>query len=153
MVWSGPWLLRFGFTDDTEAPPGRWMDAGLRRDDDAAQRWATAIFEGSCPLHPRLKGTAFQQAVWTALLTVPRGDTISYARLAAMAGHPQAARAVGSAVAANPIAVVVPCHRVVRGDGSAGGYRWGTARKQALIAWEQGGRQLLPMLDPQREPA
>ena len=151
MVWSGPWLLRFGFMDDTGGPTGRWIDAGLQRDDDAAERCAAAIFEGSCPLRPWLKGSAFQQTVWRALLTVPRGDTVSYARLAAMAGHPLAARAVGSAVAANPIAVVVPCHRVVRGDGSAGGYRWGTARKQALLASEQRWRQPLLVADPPQD--
>lgn len=147
MVWSGPWLLRFGFTDRPGEPAGRWSDAGLQRDDDAAARLAAAIFEGTCPLRPWLKGSAFQQAVWRALLTVPHGGTVSYARLAAMAGHPQAARAVGSAVGANPIAVVVPCHRVVRGDGSPGGYRWGAARKAALLAWEQGWEQPLLMRD------
>lgn len=137
MVWSGRWLLRFGFTDDPGGSPGRWSDAGLRRDDDASARLAASIFEGTCPLRPWLKGSVFQEAVWRALLTVPRGGTVSYARLAAMAGHPQAARAVGSAVAANPIAVIVPCHRVVRCDGSTGGYRWGTTRKAALLAWER----------------
>lgn len=83
-----------------------------------------------------VRGTAFQQRVWQALTRIPRGRTIDYAGLAAELGLPRAARAVAAACAANPLAVLVPCHRVVRGDGALAGYRWGLARKQALLARE-----------------
>jgi len=83
-----------------------------------------------------LRGTAFQHRVWDALRRVPAGTTLSYAQLARRIGLPQGARAVARAVAANPVAILVPCHRVVRSDGSAGGYRWGLERKRALLALE-----------------
>nr|WP_298132810.1 methylated-DNA--[protein]-cysteine S-methyltransferase [uncultured Pseudoxanthomonas sp.] len=85
-----------------------------------------------------LLGTGFQQRVWEALMKIPAGDTVSYAGLAQSLGAPRAARAVASACAHNRIAVVVPCHRVIRGDGSPGGYRWGLPRKQQLLARERG---------------
>ena len=83
-------------------------------------------------------GTAFQQSVWQALLAIPTGGTTSYAELGRRLGRPQAARAVGAAVGRNPISFVVPCHRVLRGDGTLGGYHWGLTRKRALIGWETG---------------
>lgn len=83
-----------------------------------------------------IQGTAFQEQVWTELRRVPPGKTVSYAELARRLGRPKAARAVAGAVAANRLAVVVPCHRVVRRDGSLSGYRWGAARKRALLAAE-----------------
>ena len=84
-----------------------------------------------------VRGTAFQEAVWAELSRVPPGETVSYAVLAARAGKPGAARAAGSACGANPLALVVPCHRAQRGDGSPGGYAWGLERKQALLAREK----------------
>lgn len=83
-----------------------------------------------------IRGTAFQQRVWQALRKVPFGTTISYAELAASIGAPRAIRAVASACAANKLAVAIPCHRVVRTDGSLSGYRWGVARKRALLECE-----------------
>lgn len=83
-------------------------------------------------------GTAFQQAVWRELSRVPPGESVSYAGLAARAGKPGAARAAGTACGSNPVAVLVPCHRARRGDGSAGGYAWGLERKAALLAREGG---------------
>lgn len=83
-----------------------------------------------------LQGTPFQLAVWRALREIPAGSTCSYAELATRLGRPSAARAVAGACAANAVAVLVPCHRVVRADGSLSGYRWGVARKQALLATE-----------------
>ena len=82
------------------------------------------------------RGSAFQQRVWQALRTVPAGATASYADIARRIGSPQAVRAVARACAANAIAVAIPCHRVVHADGRLGGYRWGAARKQALLARE-----------------
>lgn len=81
-------------------------------------------------------GTPFQQAVWTVLRQIPPGQTRHYSELAQQLGRPQAVRAVASACAANVLAVIIPCHRVVRRDGSPSGYRWGVARKQALLARE-----------------
>ena len=84
-----------------------------------------------------LVGTAFQKRVWDALMKIPVGQTRSYAELADALGAPKAARAVASACASNRIAVVVPCHRIIRGDGSLGGYRWGLPIKQALLERER----------------
>ena len=86
------------------------------------------------PLHPQ--GTAFQQAVWQALLRIPRGGTTSYGRLGADIGKPAAVRAVGAAVGRNPISVVVPCHRVLGSDGSLTGYAGGLDRKIRLLQLE-----------------
>lgn len=84
-----------------------------------------------------LIGTAFQKRVWDALMKIPAGQTRSYADLAAQLGAPRAARAVASACARNKVAIVVPCHRVVRGDGSLGGYRWGLPLKQQVLQRER----------------
>jgi AraC family transcriptional regulator of adaptative response/methylated-DNA-[protein]-cysteine methyltransferase len=83
-----------------------------------------------------IHGTAFQQRVWRALQTIPSGSTASYAEVARRIGSPTAVRAVAGACASNPIAVAIPCHRVVRSDGNLGGYRWGVERKRALAARE-----------------
>ena len=95
------------------------------------------------PDHSRLglpldvQGTAFQRRVWLALQEIPAGDTVSYADIASLVGKPKAARAIAQACAANPLAVAIPCHRVVRGNGQLGGYRWGVERKQFLIDRER----------------
>lgn len=91
-----------------------------------------------------IRGTAFQRRVWQALTQVPGGSTISYARLARQIGAPKAVRAVGSACAANTIAVAIPCHRAVRSDGSLSSYRWGVERKRALLAKESSASDELP---------
>ncbi|HLJ85671.1 MAG TPA: methylated-DNA--[protein]-cysteine S-methyltransferase [Candidatus Angelobacter sp.] len=83
-----------------------------------------------------IRGTAFQQRVWRALLEIPSGSTASYADIARKLGRPSAIRAVAKACAANPLAVLVPCHRVVRSDGTLSGYRWGVERKRALLERE-----------------
>jgi AraC family transcriptional regulator, regulatory protein of adaptative response / methylated-DNA-[protein]-cysteine methyltransferase len=83
-----------------------------------------------------LMGTAFQQRVWQALMKIPVGETLSYAQLAEQLRMPKAARAVASACAKNKCAVVVPCHRIIRGDGSLGGYRWGLPLKEKILAGE-----------------
>lgn len=83
-----------------------------------------------------VRATAFQQRVWKALQAIPRGETRSYGSIAKEIGAPTAARAVGMAIGSNPVAVVVPCHRAIRGDGSLSGYRWGAERKKKLLAAE-----------------
>jgi len=89
---------------------------------------------GAIPLD--VQGTVFQEAVWRALRAIPPGETRSYAQLAAAAGQPRAVRAAGSANGANPVAVLIPCHRVIRSDGSLGGYAWGEGIKRELLTRE-----------------
>jgi AraC family transcriptional regulator, regulatory protein of adaptative response / methylated-DNA-[protein]-cysteine methyltransferase len=90
------------------------------------------------PVRLVMIGTDFDVRVWEALLKIPLGRAVSYTDIARHIGSPTASRAVGSAVGRNPISFVVPCHRVLRGDGSLGGYHWGLTRKRALIGWETG---------------
>jgi len=100
---------------------------------------------GDAPAIPLdLRGTAFQLAVWQQLCRIPVGETRSYAQIAEAIGHPRAVRAVGSANAANPVAVLVPCHRVVRSDGSTGGYAYGEPVKRALLQREGALRESVP---------
>jgi AraC family transcriptional regulator of adaptative response/methylated-DNA-[protein]-cysteine methyltransferase len=118
---------------------GEWPRARWQRDDAAAEKIAEQIFARPLErgrLHLLLRGTNFQLRVWKALLAVREGERVSYAQLAQLAGSPGASRAVGSAMARNRIAYLIPCHRVIRGDGSTGEYRWGVERKLALQAWE-----------------
>ena len=103
-----------------------------------------AHVRGSAPrpdLPLDLRGTAFQIRVWRFLLSIPAGDVLSYTELAAAIEAPRAVRAAASACAANRVAVLVPCHRVLRGDGSLGGYRWGLERKRALLDQERAVRR------------
>ena len=88
-----------------------------------------------------VRGTVFQRRVWDELRRIPRGETRTYGEIARAIGAPAAVRAVGSACGANPVALVVPCHRAVRTDGGLGGYAWGLARKRRLLQLEKGGRK------------
>jgi AraC family transcriptional regulator of adaptative response/methylated-DNA-[protein]-cysteine methyltransferase len=123
-----------------EFPQARLQRVDAGRDEFLAPR-VRAVAErlrgqgGDVPVD--LIGTAFQKKVWDALMKIPAGETRSYAALAAQLGQPRAARAVASACANNRVAVVVPCHRVIRGDGSLGGYRWGLPLKQQLLQRER----------------
>lgn len=83
-----------------------------------------------------LKGTDFQLKVWESLLTIPMGEVSTYGRVAGAAGHSKASRAVGTAIGSNPVAFLIPCHRVIRSSGTIGGYRWGSIRKQLMLGWE-----------------
>lgn len=110
-------------------------DSGFRRFvDDAVRAIAEPETMGSLPLD--IRGTAFQQRVWQELRRIPSGSTVSYGELAANLGSPRAARAVAAACSQNPIAVAIPCHRVVGKDGSLTGYRWGIERKRQLLEHE-----------------
>jgi AraC family transcriptional regulator of adaptative response/methylated-DNA-[protein]-cysteine methyltransferase len=152
-------ICRLEFVDDGEAEAvGRlaaeWPNATLGRDDDVAatlamQLWperAAAAGNGSAagaeraPSPPRLtlavRGTNFQLQVWRALLAASEGGATTYGQLAAAVGAPRASRAVGGAVGDNPIAWIIPCHRVLRRGGGLGGYRWDPARKRTILAWE-----------------
>ncbi len=92
------------------------------------------------PLRLYVKGTNFQIKVWQALLTIPPGSVAAYGTIARMIDHPNAVRAIGQAIGRNPIGFLIPCHRVIRQAGALGGYRWGTARKQAILGWEAARR-------------
>lgn len=116
-----------------------WPAARLVPDEAGAARLARRIFtrhRRDAPLPVLVQGTNFQARVWSALLRIPPGHTATYAQVADWIGHPRATRAVGSAVGANPVAWLIPCHRVLRSDGSLGGYAWGETRKLACLAWE-----------------
>ena len=119
-----------------------WPKAEFKRDDSVAARLAALAFDDSRPAETRpalrtfVRGTGFQVRVWRALLQVPAGALVSYGRLAGLVEHPKASRAVGSAVGQNPLAFLIPCHRVIRETGVVKGYRWGDTRKRALLAWE-----------------
>lgn len=88
-----------------------------------------------------LRGTDFQLKVWEALLKIPMGNLTTYSRLAEEINHPRASRAVGTAVAQNPVAFLIPCHRVIKASGEAGQYHWGISRKNAMIGWEAARTQ------------
>ncbi len=90
-----------------------------------------------CDIPLDLYGTPFQKLVWQGLTTIPAGSSLSYKELAKRIGHPGSARAVANACGTNPVAVIVPCHRVIRSDGSLGGYHWGIDRKEKLLTLEQ----------------
>ena len=117
-----------------------WSCARLTPDQAATAAVAGRIFDRSgqvdAPLSVLVKGSNFQIQVWKALLQIPAGSLCSYEQLAKAIARPAACRAVGQALAANPVAYLIPCHRVIRSLGTVGGYRWGAARKQALLAWE-----------------
>jgi AraC family transcriptional regulator of adaptative response/methylated-DNA-[protein]-cysteine methyltransferase len=118
--------------------------AQIERDDDALRAWLAEVLEHLGGARPHLdlpldvQATAFQRRVWQELCKIPYGSTSTYQEIARALGRPAAARAVARACATNPVSVVVPCHRVVRGDGGLGGYRWGLERKQQLLAREKG---------------
>jgi len=118
-----------------------WPDAELRRDPDATAPVSERLVR---PLASRpgralallVRGSNFQVKVWRALLELPFGSLATYGDIAGRIGAPGAARAVGTAVGANPIAWLIPCHRVIRESGALGGYRWGAERKTAMLGWE-----------------
>jgi AraC family transcriptional regulator, regulatory protein of adaptative response / methylated-DNA-[protein]-cysteine methyltransferase len=125
-----------------------WPNADYRRNDRDARKQAEAIFSreraSGAPLKAYVRATAFQVKVWRALLRIPEGCVASYQKIAAAVCDRNAARAVGTACGANPIAYLIPCHRVIRETGVIQGYRWGASRKQAMLGWEfakRGARQ------------
>ncbi len=109
-----------------------------RRDDEGAAKLADQLFQRGrlSPQSLQVGGTPFQRTVWQALLAIPFGTVVTYRQIANAISRPTSVRAVANAIGANPIAWLIPCHRVIRSDGSLGGYRWGLSRKQAMLAWE-----------------
>jgi AraC family transcriptional regulator, regulatory protein of adaptative response / methylated-DNA-[protein]-cysteine methyltransferase len=142
---KGICAIQFADTDE-ELQQGLMREfpfAVRKRDDAAMAQWKVSLdrlIDGeetnpSLPLD--IRATAFQRRVWEALQRIPRGETRSYSAVAKKIGMPKATRAVARACATNPVAVAIPCHRVVREDGELGGYRWGMERKEQLLAMEQ----------------
>ncbi len=147
VAWTSRGVCRVELLDDDgEAAEGRlasdWPAADLLADFAGAGDLARSIFSPDDrqrgELRCLVRGTNFQVQVWRALLRIPAGTAVSYGDLARRLDRPRAHRAVGSAVARNALAVLIPCHRVLRSDGALGGYRWGTDRKRALLALEVG---------------
>jgi AraC family transcriptional regulator, regulatory protein of adaptative response / methylated-DNA-[protein]-cysteine methyltransferase len=113
-----------------------WPLAKVVWDPSHARALAGDIFSCGSGLRTFVAGTDFQVRVWRALMNIPMGGTISYGELAAIVGNPRAARATGSAVGANPVSFLIPCHRVILGNGATGHYHWGADRKRAMLDWE-----------------
>lgn len=125
----------------------QWSAAQLVEDQTQTQPFFAQIFPVNDRVQPRtvsllLKGTNFQLKVWNALLQIPAGAAWSYEDVAQAIGQPTAARAVGNAVGANPIAYLIPCHRVIRKSGIVDAYRWGATRKKAMLAWESAQQEV-----------
>ena len=115
-----------------------WANADIIRNQQITAEICDRIFHPSPqpPLTLHIKGTNFQIQVWRALLQIPFGGLTTYQGLATSIGRPTAARAIGNAVGRNPVGYLIPCHRVIRGTGESGGYRWGLERKTVLLGWE-----------------
>lgn len=138
-------ICRLSFDEGEAELRARFPHASIERGNGAlADLLASAVAAVDRPelahdLPLDVRGTAFQEAVWRELSRIPPGETLSYAALAARAGNPAAVRAAGTACGANPVAVLIPCHRARRTDGSPGGYAYGLDRKEQLLAMEAGG--------------
>lgn len=136
-------VCRLSFDEDETALRARFPNADIGPADDAiADLVASAVAAVDDPARPHglsldVQGTAFQEAVWRELTRIPPGETRTYAEIAAAVGKPNAARAAGSANGANNVAVLIPCHRVIRSDGTLGGYAYGLKRKEALLERER----------------
>lgn len=146
--WTDRGICHLAFHDEEDAdlPPGlqrAWPHADFQRDDRGARERAGAIFRkdaaASAPLKVFVRGTPFQVRVWRALLCIPDGAVASYGRIARRMKS-GAVRAVGTACGANPVAWLIPCHRVIRETGIVEGYRWGSVRKKAMLARESAQR-------------
>lgn len=139
-------VCNFSFLDEKapEVPLAalahNWPAATLQEAPSRTQNVINTMFDGSKapdrPISLHVSGTNFQISVWRALLQIPPAKVVSYAQVASAVGNPKAARAVGLAVGANPVALMIPCHRVIQQNGKLGGYHWGETRKQAIHVWE-----------------
>jgi AraC family transcriptional regulator of adaptative response/methylated-DNA-[protein]-cysteine methyltransferase len=143
----GVCAVQFGDQDDklTESLAAEYPAARIQHDDTGLTEWVEGLLrylDGSQPdlgLPLDLQATAFQLRVWEELRKIPYGATRSYKQVALAIGQPTATRAVARACATNPVALITPCHRVIRESGDPGGYRWGLARKQKLLEQERNG--------------
>ncbi len=140
-------ICHLGFVEEGKRPEAfnqlfkTWPGATFTESAESVSSKINSIFKidktkYSQPFNLHLKGTNFQINVWKALLNIPEGQVVSYQDIASHIGHPKAFRAVANAVAINPVAFLIPCHRVIAKSGKIHQYRWGSARKKALIGWE-----------------
>lgn len=139
-------ICSFAFLENTEIDEHladlhkKWPHAILHENQQSTLAVTQAMFaekkESNHPISLYVSGTNFQINVWKALLQIPPATVVSYAQVANAIGHPNSARAVGAAVGNNPVAFLIPCHRVIQQSGGLGGYHWGKTRKQAIHAWE-----------------
>ncbi|WP_439559050.1 methylated-DNA--[protein]-cysteine S-methyltransferase [Dyadobacter sp.] len=139
-------ICAMAFTDENDKEDQlirlakKWHYANIRADQHITAEYIQRIFQSGQKSPDKLpllvQGTNFQLKVWEALLTIPQGALTTYQHIAQSIGNPNAVRAVGTAVGDNPIAYLIPCHRVIRKEGILGEYRWGSLRKKALIGWE-----------------
>ncbi|MDR6404802.1 MULTISPECIES: methylated-DNA--[protein]-cysteine S-methyltransferase [Chryseobacterium] len=137
-------ICYMAFENDKETALGdlksKFPNASFLEKQNEIQKNALSIFNkdwtklNTIKLH--LKGTDFQLKVWESLLTIPMGKLSTYGNLADKIGHSKASRAVGTAIGSNPVAFLIPCHRVIQSSGNIGGYRWGGERKQLIVGWE-----------------
>ena len=145
IAWTARGICHLGFVEGDATAHAvaclqqDWPAAALVQDRQRALQLAAEIFHAgpsTQALHLMLRGTNFQIKVWEALLSVAPGEIVSYTQLAQRAGMPKARRSVATAIGKNNIALLIPCHRVIRASGEIGGYRWRPDRKAALLAWE-----------------
>ncbi|MHB1332024.1 MAG: methylated-DNA--[protein]-cysteine S-methyltransferase [Sulfuriferula sp.] len=145
IAWTTRGICHIGFVEDDATETAvitlrqDWPAATLLENQLHALQLAAAIFipgAATLPLHLMLRGTNFQIKVWEALISIAPGEVVSYTQFAHMAGMPKARRSIGTAIGKNNIAVLIPCHRVIRESGEIKDYRWGSNRKAALLAWE-----------------
>lgn len=139
-------ICQLDFVDlhNVEAPlrhlQQNWCNADIIEDNIQTAKVIDSLFSGSkpdpSPLSLWVRGTNFQLNVWRALLTLQQSEVASYGDIAQLIGKPKASRAVGTAIGTNPVALIIPCHRVLRQNGELGGYRWGETRKHAILARE-----------------
>jgi AraC family transcriptional regulator of adaptative response/methylated-DNA-[protein]-cysteine methyltransferase len=142
IVFSNDGICALTFPEDHEGAffdlDRRFPETDFRQNDEKAARLVHNIFEnGEKPVLNPI-GTDFQLTVWHALQRIPAGKTTTYALIAEAIGRPKAVRAVGTAIGANPIGFLIPCHRVIRTDGGLGGFRWGLECKKKMLEWERG---------------
>ncbi|AMC34638.1 methylated-DNA--[protein]-cysteine S-methyltransferase [Janthinobacterium sp. B9-8] len=125
----------------------KWPYAVLYEDRQATLEVSDGMFDGAKkpdkPISLHVAGTNFQVSVWKALLQIPPAAVVSYSQVASAIGSPSAARAVGTAIGSNPVAFLIPCHRVIQQSGKLGGYYWGETRKHAIHAWESAREEVL----------
>ena len=141
---TGKGVCHMAFEEDAEqaltALKQRFPYALYHQDTDKFQQDALLIFQKDWQQLDKVKlhlhGTAFQLKVWDSLLKIPKGRLASYGEIATVIGNPKASRAVGTAIGSNPVAFLIPCHRVIQASGNIGGYMWGITRKSAIIGWE-----------------
>ncbi len=147
LAWTERGINFLGFCEDVgydtviNTLKTRWKSANFKMGQKTAEHQLEMIFSDcdKTPIRLWLKGSPFQLKVWEALLSIPQNAHVSYGQIASCIGHPDASRAVGSAIGSNPVAWIIPCHRVIRRLGGLGGFKWGSITKQAMIGYEAGG--------------